>query len=326
MYFKPNPMKFSMCVFLFFMLISTTQATDYTVTSTLDSGAGSLREAITSANASPGADNIYFNIPISDPNYNSTEGVWEITLGSALPMLTGAFINVDAGTQSTNQGNTNPMGPEIRITHSGTTSYAFLLVSPGNTIKGFIIEDFEYGIVIYNSTATGNTVSNNYVGISYNGMTATPNLYGIGISENAQNNIISGNVISGNTQAGIAITESMGNWIKGNLIGIDPSGMASIPNTYGIAIQEASSNQIGETITQVRNIISGNISAGIVIDGQLSISNSILGNYIGLNQMGFSAVHNESGIILTGASETIIGGNATEKRNVISGNTGSGII
>ena len=37
-------------------------ATTYTVTSTADSGAGTLRQAILDANANPGADTIAFNI------------------------------------------------------------------------------------------------------------------------------------------------------------------------------------------------------------------------------------------------------------------------
>ena len=37
-------------------------ATTYTVTSTADTGPGSLRQAILDANASPGADTIAFNI------------------------------------------------------------------------------------------------------------------------------------------------------------------------------------------------------------------------------------------------------------------------
>jgi len=44
-------------------------AATYTVTTTADSGAGSLRWAIEQANANPGADGIDFNIPNTDPGY-----------------------------------------------------------------------------------------------------------------------------------------------------------------------------------------------------------------------------------------------------------------
>ena len=56
--------------FLFFCLIfsflsfcPTAQGATYTVTNTDNSGAGSLRQAITSANTNPGPDTIIFSIP-----------------------------------------------------------------------------------------------------------------------------------------------------------------------------------------------------------------------------------------------------------------------
>ena len=48
------------------------------VTNTADSGPGSLREAIEQANTNSGPDSIVFQIPISDPNYDSETGVWTI--------------------------------------------------------------------------------------------------------------------------------------------------------------------------------------------------------------------------------------------------------
>ena len=48
--------------FAFLVCAGIASATTYTVTSTADSGAGSLRQAITDANASLGLDTIAFNI------------------------------------------------------------------------------------------------------------------------------------------------------------------------------------------------------------------------------------------------------------------------
>jgi hypothetical protein len=53
------------------------QAATFTVLNTNDSGAGSLRQAITSANAAAGADTIAFDIPGA--------GVHTITFASTLP-------------------------------------------------------------------------------------------------------------------------------------------------------------------------------------------------------------------------------------------------
>ncbi|HQU41211.1 MAG TPA: LamG domain-containing protein, partial [Pirellulales bacterium] len=63
------------------------------VTTTADSGPGSLRQAISdvnSANAAQAA--ITFDIPTSDPGYNATTGVWTISPASALPTITAPVI------------------------------------------------------------------------------------------------------------------------------------------------------------------------------------------------------------------------------------------
>ncbi len=299
----------------------------YTVINTNDSGAGSLRQAIADANAAPGADNIYFNIPDTDPNYDAGTGCWTITLNSQLPMIMTGYINIDARTQETNQGNRNIYGYEIILAKSGTFDYPFLLVSPGNAIKGFIISGWTYGIMIANSTATGNTISHNFIGCNYRADTAaaSPNQYGIAMANSASGTIVFDNIISGNTIAGIAITGSTGNNIYNNRIGTDSSGTFPVPNNVGIAIQDASSNNIGSTFGQF-NLISGNTMGGIVIDGLSSKNNAIYGNRIGTTLTGLDSLPNESGIILSYANSTTIGGSTYAHRNLISGNGGMGIV
>jgi hypothetical protein len=67
------------------------QALTFTVTSTGDSGVGTLRNAINSANTTPGADTIAFNI--------SGAGVHTIAPISALPTITEA-VTIDATRRS----------------------------------------------------------------------------------------------------------------------------------------------------------------------------------------------------------------------------------
>ena len=74
-------------------------ATTFTVTNTSDSGAGSLRQAITDANANPGADTIAFNITGS--------GVHTISPASALPTITEA-LTINGYSQPGASANTNP--------------------------------------------------------------------------------------------------------------------------------------------------------------------------------------------------------------------------
>ena len=83
----------------------------YTVINTNDSGAGSLRQAMTEANSGyMGNHTITFNIPQTDPGYDAQTGTFTIALQSELPyLLVVGNITIDATTQA----NTNPYGPEI---------------------------------------------------------------------------------------------------------------------------------------------------------------------------------------------------------------------
>src|SRR5262245_51677513 len=65
-------------------------AATFTVTNTNDTGAGSLRQAIDDANATPGADTIVFNIPGA--------GVHTITPQSLLPIVNEA-VTIDGYSQ-----------------------------------------------------------------------------------------------------------------------------------------------------------------------------------------------------------------------------------
>src|SRR3954463_5858258 len=62
----------------------------FTVTTTLEAGPGSLRQAIIDANGNAGMDTIEFNIPASDPNCNATTHVCTITptVDPPLPPIT----------------------------------------------------------------------------------------------------------------------------------------------------------------------------------------------------------------------------------------------
>lgn len=70
---------------IFLLFSQSIFATTYTVVNTNDSGAGSLRDAITTANSNLGADNIVFNIPGAPP--------YIITLTSLLPITETLEIN-----------------------------------------------------------------------------------------------------------------------------------------------------------------------------------------------------------------------------------------
>ena len=71
--------------------IGAVETGDYLVISTADTGAGSLRDAITTVNAG-NAFSIAFDIPTSDPNYNSVAGTWTIAPASPLPGITSKVL------------------------------------------------------------------------------------------------------------------------------------------------------------------------------------------------------------------------------------------
>ena len=119
--------------------------------------------------------------------------------------------------------------------------------------------------------------------------------------------------------AGISI-ESDFNFIRGNHLGVDASGMSAAGNQFGVLVN-GSHNFIAD-----RNVISGNLDSGINVDAPIDAltSNSIRGNYIGLTAEGTSAIRNErSGIVVANANQTTIGGFVEDARNVISGHDGS---
>lgn len=317
-------------LFVAILVVKISFATVFTVTSTSDSGAGSHREAINSANANPmDADSIKFNIPVSDPNYNVSTGVFTITLSSALPTINSLSVVVDGTSQP---GNTNVNGPEICIRSTSNLLYGICFPLSGGVVKGLIINGFQSAVII---TKTGSypsggcTVSDCYIGVNYNGTAVDSNEIGIIIlNELTGNNIIRDNLISGNHTAGIALKNSKLNTIIGNKIGVDLLGLNALPNYNGIAMDSASNNVIGGNTLAKRNIISGNLFSGIAINSSMSFNNTIQGNYIGINKNGIvstDSLPNYYGIAINYSYGNMIGGSVATESNVISGNRESGI-
>jgi trimeric autotransporter adhesin len=188
------------------------------------------------------------------------------------------------------------------------------------------------GIAIAGMESYGNKIIGNYIGTDITGMQAITNVRGgVLILDGANNNSIGtdnpgeGNLISGNGQYGVYLQGSVStpvvtNTIKGNYIGVDAIGNTALPNLVGIMmlIGENNNNVIGGTNVNSRNVISGNTSGGIVIlSGN---NNQILGNYIGTNALGTTAISNNVGITLESGNNSV-GGQTAGSRNVISGNS-----
>ena len=245
------------------------------------------------------------------------------------------------------------VGPGVLIyggsadnTIGGTTAGA------GNLISG----GMSAGVSISGTGTSGNLIMGNYVGTNAAGTAALGNSGdGVEISAGASDNWIGvnpdygveqsteGNLVSGNTSDGVEITGSgtTGNTVAGNYIGTDVTGTVAIANDVGVEIDSgATANLIGTsgqdgTIDDAleRNVISGNSTNGIEINGTGTETNVVAGNYIGLSETGSTALANgQYGIELdSAASSNWIGVNLkygpedADQRNVISGNTSAGI-
>ena len=203
-------------------------------------------------------------------------------------VVLGNFIGIDA-TGTTVLGN----GTGVNISQGAT----------GNTIGGTAAGDRN---VIAGNTGDGididgasaNAVLGNYLGLSASGSNAVANNSGIEIARGATSNSIGGaltgegNVISGNTTAGVAITGAgaLANWLAGNLIGTDPSGQTALANGIGVLASDGSATTIGGTTSGAGNIISGNLTAGIELSGASVSGVEITGNLIGTDPTGTKAL------------------------------------
>ncbi|WP_367848130.1 cadherin domain-containing protein [Rhodoferax sp. WC2427] len=290
----------------------------YTVTNTNNTGAGSLRQAITDANANAGTDTINFNI--------AGTGVHTITLSSALPSITGTVV-IDATTDDSFAANGNK--PAIVLDGNSLNADGLVLASGsgGSTIRGLVIRNFGQDGIQIDSGSTGNTIAGNYIGsFAASGSSGGVGNGGAGINVLSANNTIGGttvadrNLISGNAN-GIVITGSSGNQVLGNYIGTNLAGTSTVANTFdGVRIEAGSTgNTVGGGNTNQRNIISGNGKDGIQIDGETSDNNVVQGNWIGVAADGATALGNggDGIFIIDGADGTIVGGATTGQGNWI---------
>jgi len=312
-------------------------AESYIVINTNDSGPGSLRQAMFEANNHTGPDTILFNIPLTDINYNSLLGVWTIQPDSSLPVLDSDSTFIDGTSQSNFIGSeTNIEGPEIEIdgTNAGEVN-GLTILGASNVIKNLVINRFEkFGIEISYDLARANVICGNYIGTDAQGMMDLGNGFsGVILYNGSKHNLIGGtipadrNICSGNGWAGIEIQgdRADSNLVIGNFVGSNKLGTEAIPNDkYGVYIWSyAKANVVGGQTPEERNLISGNQWGGV--DLGKSDKNSVLGNFIGTNIYGDTAIPNgHSGITISG-NQNSIGGLEPGESNLISGNGHSGI-
>ena len=256
---------------------------------------------------------------------NKLAGVY-ISTNSVGNLVQGNYIGVDA-TGANALGNVvNGISIDSASfnTVGGTTSGARNIIS-GNT---------NYGIEIYNATATGNSIQGNYIGPAVTGQSALGNKQ-CGVHIQSPGNSVgaalsgAGNLISGNAKDGIFLDGSgaVNNLVQGNYIGTTASGTTGLGNgRAGVGDSGAPGNTIGGTTTGAGNLLSANGDAGIYLFTSGATGNLIQGNTIGTDVTGTLALGNTyEGIYAESAPSNTIGGAVTGAGNLISGNKTRGI-
>jgi len=312
-------MRFRLWLLLALSLTGSTSAATFTVTSTNDSGAGSLRQAILDANANPGADTIAFNIPGSDPNCDAG-GVCTIAPGTPLPNVS-ETVTIDGYTQTGATANTLAQGTNavLKIVLSATlipNQNGLNLTAGTSAIRGIVFAG-PWGEAVGSVSTTGAQIAGCFFGIDADGLTAdaceTDCVFTflddgvlIGGPNLADRNLFGS---AGNLFIGTEVSTHM--TVRNNLFGTDRTGAVALPSFIGIFTDTSTTN-----FSVLDNVIDGCTNEAL----NLGASSTVRGNIIGLDATGTNPL--PGGIIgivtLHGAT---IGGTNPGDGNVIRGYT-----
>jgi hypothetical protein len=285
----------------------------------------------------PSANNVYWSIA------NADEGVL-VQSPSDLIGVAGAGNDISANAGDGVQLDQGATQVQVAANYIGVPpggGYSFGDFLPGNSGDGVdiigaanntvggsssgagnaISSNVGDGVAISGATATGNQISYNLIGVTYDGTQALGNEQdGVAITSSS-NQVGPGNVISAN-QIGVDISgaSTEGINITGNLIGTDETGEFDLGNAFqGVLIDGAN----GVTIqgnADGSQVISGN-DVGIELTDSATGA-LIEGTFIGVDKTGSIALPNaQQGILIDGGAwDNTIGGTTSTNKNVISAN------
>ena len=140
-------------------------------------------------------------------------------------------------------------------------------------------------------------------------------------------------MISGNAGDGVHIFRSTGNTVQGNKIGTDVTGKVAIENHFDGVYLGSGDNTIGGSTTGAGNVIAGNGTYGIWVNGDTNITLNnvdfetcgntngvvIQGNSVGVNSAGTGLANGSDAIYLLTPGTITIGGSTVADGNTISG-------
>ena len=244
-----------------------------------------------------------------DANYIGTDGIDTLTGGNSFD---GVFVR-SSDNQITNNVISGNTGDGIRIFGGSNNILTGNRIGVGADGVAAVGGNQGDGILLELS-------SHNRIGTD-----------GSGIDDAADRNIIGDSGVYGIE----IISGSNYNVVAGNYVGVGSDGLTAVGNGIGgVVIDEASYNRVGVLSNDPGegNVIANNSGDGVFLADLGTTDNIIAGNIIGLAADGVTAAPNTAeGIVLfAGPSYNRIGtydnasANAAQ-RNIISGNTGSGI-
>lgn len=291
------------------------RAATFVVTTTANTGPGSLEDAMRGATNAPGADTISFAIPGTPPFVISPTGF--------LPEVHGG-TTIDGTTQA-GWSNHHP-AVVIDGSLAGSNGIRCLYIFGSDClIRGLRIQNYDgSGVYVAPMAGTGQSnrveachlISNGYYGVEIN--VASNNVVG-GYAESNRN------VLAGNAFSGVFAANSPGNLIAGNWIGVSPTNSAvAVPGQQtGVSLHTSNGNVISGSNAALQ-VISGNGFQGIFASG--CNDTAVIGNRIGCDESASIVVSNgANGILFIGGRSNRVGGAGTALRNYISGNGSTGV-
>ena len=241
-------------------------------------------------------------------------------------------VRVHTGTGNVIEG--NYLGTDETGTADLDGGTGALIESSKNTVKNNLASGGVAGVTL---EGDDNTVQGNKIGTDVTGSVALGNLTGL-IVFGSERNQIGGpadgdeNLVSGNLLSGVAIVADNGdpaedNEVHGNLIGTTASGIAPLPNRdAGVLIGDSNANKIGGAGASAGNVISGNGTDGVRLLSDAA-DNDIQGNWIGTDESDTRDLGNdESGVEIFDGSQNRVGAtSANNPANVIAHNGDDGV-
>ena len=299
-----------------FVVSASVPAAVLEVTTTENSGPGSLRQAILDSNQNGEDDTIQF-----------------------AGALTGALLRPSEALPPLTEGGTRIVGdidgdrdPDIILDGSECSqpwTAGIHIQSDNNVISKLVVKGFTVVQILIDG-GSRNTIRGCRINTNPAGTTAlVRDGDGVWIIRGSRNRIGApgkgGNLILGNSYC-VAILNSYGNSVANNLIGTDITGTAAlVASGVGVAVLSeplpCHHNTIGNSDSDLRNVIAGPPTP-VLISGRAAHHNTVLGNYISLKADGTGPMADRRTLsvsIANGAYDNTLGGKRSNGGNAIFG-------